>query len=224
MEREHLQSSTESNPAWKAFSIPELLEQILLSTSYIDVFVVQRVSKVFNNTILDSPKLQRKLIKAPDRMGPTSYCSCPSCRQATQVSSSQIGKLLTSGQLQLLPFVFCRRNLPQTDDNVLAFSYHVSDGCDYRMGWLGKSHTVYETGTWRSLEVEVGRREIRLIAHGCYPKEDYMDKRIDMKDVTLGDFFDVLKDLRSKFALSHLEKALKDLTKAFTPGTLPELP
>jgi len=46
-------------------SIPEILEQILLSLFMKDVFVFQRINKTWRDTIQNSPSLQRKLFLTP---------------------------------------------------------------------------------------------------------------------------------------------------------------
>lgn len=56
------QAWRKSDSALKVFLIPELLEQILLNTTFIDLLVLQRVNKTFHTLISDSPALQRRLL------------------------------------------------------------------------------------------------------------------------------------------------------------------
>lgn len=153
-------------------SIPEILEQILLSVSQIDLFVLQRVNLAFAGTIYGSKLLQRRLFEAvpfQEDMDNSHYRHhLDNPRTETYVST----------MLHYAPYLWpfqsaqrTRRACVGVGIVTLIFDFSVSgptkdskqevDGGS--LGWKGRSGKIYPTGSWEKLAMgtSTGRVDVK---------------------------------------------------------------
>lgn len=177
----------------EVFKIAELLEMILLLTSYIDLFILQRVDKQFQTTILDSPALQRKMLDLDD-----------SFHKAHQT-------LEFLNHFKIHPFNVSLDSGPHWDQpagsdlslnanpTILNLILGVDDGTG-TLGWQGAS-TVHQHGSWEKLgwdeQLKRGVWKVRANAHSKRWRHAYT--KISMEG-TMGDLFVVLRKLRERCA------------------------
>lgn len=138
------------------FTIPELLENIISNLPQFDIFVVQRVSTTFNNTIQGSKMLQRRMFTAPlslvDQRGNETVRASGKkpILTSSNLQNVTIGKPLATvlqyraqGYLQLDPFCSFQTSFSPSND------MHCCSGSEQgqTMGWQGKK-AVHATGSW----------------------------------------------------------------------------
>lgn len=182
-----------ANKPMEVFSIPELLETILLNTSQTDVFVVQRVCRTFNNTILGSKNLQRKMAFAsfPDKnswwppSSAASYLHLGPYR--ADVDIRQIGPYLADGY-----------SLPrESQQRRLDFVLEGKENGAGVIGWSGK-RSVWVDGSWKRIlmfdTADTVLDEMRA-SYRCPNRKETQYVTIPV-DVTLGRLIEVLRGWR----------------------------
>lgn len=154
--------------------IPEVLEQILLNVSQIDLFVFQHVSSTFNDTIFGSPLLQRRLygaVEAEKQQRARLGCGNPYSewkRAKAHVSTLLYYKL----SLQIPSFDLYstkRRYTGKADIPTLALDY-----LTMVLGWKGKSGKVYPKGSWEKISLGMieGRVDVQSQEEHDYDGSD----------------------------------------------------
>lgn len=179
-------SKTDSEPtaSYQVFHITELLEQILLDVSQLDLFVMQRISTTFNTTITSTPALQRRMYTTSlpgsstsnPTKGPGSFAQFSNHLPLSTVNSPHGASLrLFHAHLSNLYFYpFTAQLFPhipypfQTGDLlthlVLIFHGGLTAADTDPMGWEGASGTFHQYGSWERIALkasEVGVVEVR---------------------------------------------------------------
>lgn len=183
--------------ALRTFAIAELLEQILLELPALEIFVTQRISHVFNETIADSPALQRKMFHT--QLPASQYPQPPiqDTRHSTRVhnvcaqgipwnlSIDSFFKHLSN--LQLRPFaprLGRALNSPSNESWSLFGSEerppfglyiplnYAARECDPKLiGWLGKK-SVHPYGSWERIKLGAEESGIVNVTAGKVPREN----------------------------------------------------
>lgn len=179
----------------KVFNIPELLESILNEVSRIDVFVLQRVSKTFANTIQGSKRLQCKMYRASDAYAGMSPSDIEReiHQQFGETSKPCFSTFLDPEmKFSFMPFV---RPSFHHSPSIMTFFYSSNEG--FEMGWRG-SRNIHTQGSWREIGLGIGH-DVRHVYCDYYRSrlDGIQDLRVSLPaEATLGDLFDVLKRWR----------------------------
>lgn len=172
------------NPANEVFNIPELLELILLDVFWYDLFILQRVSRSFRNTIEGSPKLRHKISDTP--FGPS--------RASDESSISTYMAVVFMERLQFGPFFM----MWHSSDMTFAWGeghewrgdkYRGDDMYHGKLGWKGKS-AVYSEGSWRGIALGAVEEEVTITVLSTTE-----EIRTIPAGGTLGDLFEVLEEM-----------------------------
>lgn len=168
----------------EVFSIPELLELILLHLPKIDLFVAQRTSQAFATTIAGSPELQRKLFVSEY----LATCERDSLSQALSNYWTH------RQQLYVLPFMWLEEPHKRAENPRIVIDHSQSIPGE-NLGWKGKKR-VHATGSWRNMKLGSVDLEIRV---GC-PGFNGNGGRVGMLKAgcTIGDLFDMLEPIRQE--------------------------
>lgn len=188
----------------KVFSLPELLEIILLFTSEVDIFVAHRVNKTFNSTICNSPNLQRKMVGLPKIT--SSRDSVSQDRQAVFPNFTKLAQHFQLKPFQYQPaghFDFASAGM----DAKLCLRMLADDG--QQLGWQGKS-SVHIEGRWRNIKLGSADRESDVSVQFYGRGNLWSTIPFVAAECTIGDIFDVLQERRSRYASRDLQ-----------PGTVP---
>lgn len=204
--------------ARKVFQTVELLELILLLVPQIDVFVMQRINKTFNSTIVGSGKLRRKMFlavkepkQAPEfpltsfaavaaaydaKRAHTRYPTSKNYHPEMKLLSTYFSSAVPSGalflwQFQLAPFRMWNIEVP-----VLILGQREHDD-DETIGWQGKT-AVHANGSWRKMVLGAVSSEV-VVEVQCKTDLSVIHTRRSIPaGASLGDLFDILEELREK--------------------------
>lgn len=194
-----------SSAANKVFTIPELLELVLMNMAQFDLFVVQRVSRAFCSTIHNSPSLEQTLYAAapysqdPDasarlmtvpQIQSTFHPTTMAHMQPEEVYGSY-SRLLH--HLNLGPFI--RRAWIHHETKkvpVLAFFLYL-DREHEEVGWQGMS-AVHSQGSWRKMPLEMTKGESHVLVRSWKGPES----RTLPPGATFGDLVEALHGFREK--------------------------
>lgn len=170
-------SSMKPTAANSVFTIPELLELVVMNVSQFDLFVVQRVSRAFCSTIHSSPSLEQKLYAAApysqDPGAPARLVTVPQIQSTfhpTTMAHMQPEEVYGSysrflHHLHLGPFI--RRAWIHHETKkvpVLAFFLYL-DREHEKVGWQGMS-AIHSQGSWKKMPLEMIKGESGQIMEG----------------------------------------------------------
>lgn len=174
--------------ALRVFNITELLENILIFTSRLDILFAQRVCSKFNDTIQDSSQLQRKLFGATQKTVDDGLHENP--RKIYANLSNMYAHL---AKLEIHPSTLPEVNFHSKVSKFPRLTFGLELPWAETLGWKGKSR-VHERGSWEKIKIGTDDRTLIVLARFSY-RERCGQGQISAQG-TLGDLIDALEQLK----------------------------